>query len=118
MKSYLIIFHDSPFNSSKNLEALEFAMALAAFEQPVSLLFMHDSVLQLLADKQCELISQKDYTKSLTGLDLFGINNLYACAESIQKYNLEFNQLLISPKIINQQQINALLQDYDIVLNI
>lgn len=118
MKKYLLIFNNGPFADSTNLEGIELAFALAAFEQKVSLLFLHDSVLQLIAEKKSNVIELKDYTKALSGLELFGIEQVYADNAAISKYKLDISSMLVKPELLNDTEISNLISDFDIILNI
>lgn len=118
MKKYLIIFKHAPFDNYSNVEGLEFALSLAAFDQSVSLMFLEAGVLQLIRDKTTDNIQQKDATKVLAGLDLFEIEQLYAHRTALDKYSLHANNLNCDPKILNDEQVNDVIAQHDIVLTI
>jgi len=118
MKKYLIILQQAPFANSQSLEAVELALALAAFAQPVTLLFMAEGVLQLLANQDAELIAQRSFTKAFTGLELFDISAVYADQDALQHYKLASTQLSINPAPISSAQIAELLAKHDIILSL
>jgi tRNA 2-thiouridine synthesizing protein C len=118
MKKYLIIFQQTPFASSDSLEGLELCLALSAFNQAVSLLFMGESVLQLLDNKKTEFTAHKDFTKTFAGLDLFDIDQVYSEQAAMEKYKLDAETLNITPAPLTRQQIAALITQHDVILTI
>ena len=118
MKKYLIILRQAPFKNSLSLEAQELSLALAAFEQNVSLLFIEDGVLQLLANQESAAISHKDFTKTYTGLDLFDIKNVYIEQTALERYRLNAEKLNIVATQITNTEISDLIAKHDIILTI
>lgn len=116
MKKYLLIMQSNPYANSKCLEGLEFAFAITAFSQHVTLIFKDDGVLQIFKDQEVDKLIGKDFTKAYAGLDLFEINEVYTDATSLQKYAK--NELLLTPKIINADEIATLISQHDVVLRI
>ncbi len=114
MKRYLCVIKQSPYASSMGLESLELALALSAFNQQVSLLFMADGVLHLCPNQTANAILYKDFTKAYAGLNLFDINDVYAEEISLHKYGL--TSLLLKPQIIDQVKIIELIDLHDVVL--
>jgi tRNA 2-thiouridine synthesizing protein C len=116
MKKYLIIMQHSPYESSLALEGLELALAIAAFNQEVSLLFMGPGVLQLTSNQNPDPLVHKEFTKAYTGLSLFGINDVYACQDSLAAYGNP--DLMLQPQVADEIKITELLKEHDIVLNV
>ena len=106
----------NPYANSKCLEGLEFAFAITAFSQHVTLLFKDDGVLQIFKDQETDKIIGKDFTKAYAGLDLFEIHEVYVDAASIKQY--ANNELLLTPKIIHEDEIVTLISQHDVVLRI
>jgi tRNA 2-thiouridine synthesizing protein C len=53
-KRLLVIMRHSPYGSSIARASIDTVLAMAVFEQPVSLLFAGDGALQLLPGQDCE----------------------------------------------------------------
>lgn len=117
MNKYLLMLQQAPFADSQALEALELALALAAFAQPVTLLFMDAGVLQLMSNQQAEAITHKTFTKAFAGLELFDISAVYADQAALQQYRLTSSELRISPTPISSTQIAELIAEHDIILS-
>lgn len=105
-----------PYESSLALEGLELALAIAAFNQEVSLLFQGAGILQLLQNQKPVPLAHKDFTKAYTGLSLFDIANVYICQDSLSRYSNP--DLIIQPQIVDELKIADLIKDHDIVLNV
>ncbi|HSB95104.1 MAG TPA: sulfurtransferase complex subunit TusC, partial [Spongiibacteraceae bacterium] len=88
-KSFLIVCRRPPYGESYAREALDVAMACAAFDQPVAMLFLGDGVLQLSAAQHGAAIGQKSHDKQLSALPLYDIETLYADAQALQTRRLD-----------------------------
>lgn len=82
----------SPFASKLAIEGLDMALAFAAFEQDVSLVFVDDGVYQLLP-QQSDAIGQKNLAKRLQAAELYDINKLYVCRHSLATRNITATEL-------------------------
>ncbi len=105
----------SPYESSLALEGLEIALAIAAFNQEVALLFKGPGVLQLI-NQNPDPSTHKEFTKAYTGLSLFGINDVYACQDSLANYDNP--TLMLQPQLVDALKIAVLIKSHDIVLNV
>lgn len=106
----------SPYQSSLAAEALEFALALSAFNQSVALLFIDQGVLQLLPQQHADQISYKNFTQAYEGLSLFDIKDVYISQASLQQYKLQ--DLLIQPQVVDDLKTASLIAAHDIVLTL
>lgn len=118
MKSYLIILRTAPYADSNNAEAIELAMALAAFEQPVNLLFTDAAVLQLIAGQDATLLNQKNYTKAFAGLELFDIKTAFINKDALQQYGNPKLMDLPNAKFIAKTEIQQIISQHDYVIGI
>lgn len=117
MKKYLIIFQTAPYAEYGNLEAMELALSLAAFAQPVTLVFLEDAVLHFLKDNP-EAIGKKDFTKVLTGLDLFDITEVYLDRSAFNKHSLRDKLSTTKFAFINHDQVAGLITQHDVILRV
>ena len=106
----------APYASSLALESLELAMAIAAFDQEVSLLFKNAGILQLLKHPEPNPLQHKAFTNAYSAINLFGITNVYVCQTSLYEYKNA--ELIMQPLIVSDLQISELLTSHDIVLNL
>ena len=89
----LIIIDQSPYGNWAGREALDMAFSLAAFDQPVSLLFTGAGVNWLRKGQNAEALEQKSVEKNLAAAPVFGIESILADRASCQRYGLQENEL-------------------------
>lgn len=116
MKRYLLMVKHAPYQSVDSLENYELALALAAFEQAVSLIFIGGGVLQLLSNQAPNL--QKAFTKGYGALDIYGIEKVYLDKDSLADYELTPEALMIPTQLVTRQEIASLMVSHDIVLSL
>lgn len=115
-KRFLLVCRRPPYGSSLAREALDVALAAAAFDQPVALLFLGDGVLQLLPAQAAEAIGQKALDKQLGALPLYDVNDIYADAEALQARQLDDAALALPVQRLTPPEIAALFAAHDVVL--
>lgn len=116
MKHLCIVFKRAPFSHTATREGIDFAMLSASFEQQVSLVFCDEAVLHLTHDLKGELVGSKDYTAMFKAFDLYDIETVYACEQSLVDLGLTQDELAITCEVVKADKINALLQQADEVL--
>ena len=68
-------------------------------------------MLNLLDGQNPELLLQKDFIRTFKLLDLYDIEQRFVCANSLDQYNLQAEQLIISAEKIDRTSlINKLSQ--------
>lgn len=90
--STLAIIRHAPYGNSLARAAIDAALASAAFEQRVTLLFVGDGVLQLLPEQEPAAIGRKSHARVLSSLPLYGIEQVYVDAGSVKRYQLDLAQ--------------------------
>ena len=116
-RSLLIISRQSPWSGPGAREALDIVLAGGAFDLPVGLLFLDDGVLQLAAGQNAKALQQKDLSANLQALPMFGVEELFYCAESAHARGLA--QLsLDEAQPLATDQITALIDRYDQVITL
>ena len=111
MKKFLIHMHTDAYSNSEALEKQEFALALAAFAQPVALLFSGAGVQQLM-DLPCPN-NCKQFAKAYDALDLFEINDVYVHRPSAQQYGA-IDRISIAVEYVDD--INSILPNYEVII--
>ena len=117
-KSVLLIARQAPWSGPGAREMLGIALAGGAFELPVALLFLDDSVLQLHAQQQPAQLEQKDLTANLQALPLFGVDELYACSHSLHSRGLNTEALNLPVQALAAHDISALIERHDLVITL
>ena len=107
------LFRTAPHGNAISREGLDALLAATAFcdEEEISVFFVDDGVLNLLDGQNPELLLQKDFIRTFKLLDLYDIEQRFVCADSLDQYNLNTEQLIISAEKIDRTSlINKLSQ--------
>lgn len=117
MKSLLIISRHPPAHLAAR-EALDLALAAAAFGVPTGLLFMGDGVLQLRKGQDPGLLQQKSLAANLDALELYGIEDVMVCRHSLTERGIRPDQCLLAADCVDNSQIATLLEHYSEVVSL
>ena len=107
------LFRTAPHGNAISREGLDALLAATAFcdEEEIGVFFIDDGVLNLLDGQNPELLLQKDFIRTFKLLDLYDIEQRFVCANSLDQYNLQDEQLIISAEKIDRTSlINKLSQ--------
>ena len=107
------LFRAAPHGNAISREGLDALLAATAFcdEEEIGVFFIDDGVLNLLDEQKPELLLQKDFIRTFKLLDLYDIEQRFVCADSLDQYNLQTEQLIISAEKIDRTSlINKLRQ--------
>ena len=107
------LFRTAPHGNAISREGLDALLAATAFcdEEEIGVFFIDDGVLNLLNGQNPELLLQKDFIRTFKLLDLYDIEQRFVCADSLDQYNLNTEQLIISAEKIDRTSlINKLRQ--------
>ncbi len=107
------LFRTAPHGNAISREGLDALLAATAFcdEEEIGVFFVDDGVLNLLDGQNPELLLQKDFIRTFKLLDLYDIEQRFICADSLDQYNLQTEQLIISAEKIDRTSlINKLSQ--------
>ena len=107
------LFRTAPHGNVISREGLDALLAATAFcnEEEIGIFFIDDGVLNLLDGQNPELLLQKDFIRTFKLLDLYDIEQRFVCANSLDQYNLQAEQLIISAEKIDRTSlINKLSQ--------
>ena len=107
------LFRTAPHGNAISREGLDALLAATAFcdEEEIGVFFIDDGVLNLLDGQNSELLLQKDFIRTFKLLDLYDIEQRFVCADSLDQYNLQTEQLIISAEKIDRTSlINKLRQ--------
>lgn len=115
-KSFLLICRHAPYGHALAREALDVALTAATFDQPVTMLFLADGVLQLLRDQQPAAIAQKALDKQLAALPLYDVETIYVEAAALSARGLDISDLTLPAQALTPQQIAQQIETHDIVL--
>ncbi len=115
-KSLLLVFRRPPYGRSLSRAGYDVALAAAAFEQPVSLLFLDDGVWQLLPEQRADAIGARSISRTLESLPLYDIDNLYVDSESLAQRALVPDALVEAATPLDAAAVRELMARHDQVL--
>lgn len=101
------LFRAAPHGNAISREGLDALLAATAFcdEEEIGVFFIDDGVLNLLDEQKPELLLQKDFIRTFKLLDLYDIEQRFVCADSLDQYNLQTEQLIISAEKIDRTSL-------------
>ena len=115
-KTVLLVLRHSPYGSGLAKAALDAALASAAFDQAVDLLFIGDGVLQLQPDQDSHTLGVKNMSRQLASLPLYDINHVYVDSEAVARYNMDLSQAPVHTRQLDGPEIHQLMIHYDHLL--
>jgi tRNA 2-thiouridine synthesizing protein C len=115
-KRILLVIRHSPYGSSLAKAALDVALAAAAFEQELDLLFMGDGVLQLLPEQDSSGLGKKNIGRQWASLPLYDINTVHVDAEAAARYNVDLDNLTVASRALDAKGIHQLMEGFDHLL--
>ena len=101
------LFRTAPHGNAISREGLDALLAATAFcdEEEIGVFFVDDGVLNLLDGQNPELLLQKDFIRTFKLLDLYDIEQRFVCADSLDQYNLQTEQFIISAEKIDRTSL-------------
>ena len=89
------VFRQAPHGVASGREGLDAVLATSAYSEDISLFFHGDGVYQLLDGQQPKDILSRDYIATFKMLELYDIEQVYVCQQSLQVRGLTTDDLLI-----------------------
>lgn len=114
-RSLLIISRQAPWSGPSAREALDLVLAGGAFDLPIGLLFLDDGVFQLAPGQDAKAVQQKDLGANLQALELFGIDDVFACSHSLTERRLACPD---TAQPVDSEQIAEMIDRYDQVITL
>lgn len=94
-------------------ESMAFMMAAINVAEPLTLIFSGDGILQL---KKLTLeAQQQNHTIGYRALKLYEVGEIYAIKEDFLASELKIDDLLLEPKLLDEQQLPTLLKTQDFI---
>ena len=115
-KTVLFILQRAPYGSSATREALDAALAAAAFEQNVQILFTGDGIWNLLPEQDASSIDNKDTGKMLQALDYYDISEVFVDDISLQERGILPTQISIAASAIGGKKLKELIKTANCVV--
>ena len=117
IKKFLYINRKAPYGTIYALESLEVVLIAAAFEQDVSLAFLDDGVFEIVKGQDTKGAEMKNFSPTYRALEGYDIEKLYVEKESMDARGLTEDDLIVPVKVLNRQEMAALMDSQDVVLS-
>jgi tRNA 2-thiouridine synthesizing protein C len=112
----LVIVRHTPYGTSLARASIDVALAAAAFDQPVDVLFIGDGVLQLLPDQASHLLGVKNLGRQLASLPLYGINRVFVEEAAVTRFNMNLAEAPVDTSVLDAREMHQLMLEYDHLL--
>lgn len=116
MKKLGFVFQSAPHSTSAAREGLDALLAASAYCDDIALFFVGPGVAQLIAGQSPEQVLSRDYISAFKLLDLYDIEQIYLCQQSLDEFGLTNARWVIDAQKRSPQQIAQLLAQCDQVL--
>lgn len=98
-------------------ETQDAILATSALTEDLSVFFIGDGVYQLLSGQNPQAIACRNFAPTFGMFELYDIENVYVCADSLSERGLNATDLIIDAQCLGQSDINIRLRQHAIILN-
>lgn len=116
MNKVAFIFHTSPHGSAAGREGLDAVLATSALSEELAVFFLGDGVYQLKKQQTPAAIHGRDYAPTFGLLELYDIEQIYVCADSLAQRGLSLADLCIDADACDAGELRCLLGEHDVRL--
>ena len=131
VKKFMYVNRKAPYGTIYAWESLEVILIGAAFDQDVSLAFVDDGVYQIAKGQDTTELGIKNFSPTYAALGDYDINKIFVEKESLEARGLTIDDLMPlkwedededwaekdSIKVVTSEEMKALLEDSDVLLN-
>ncbi|AXB32584.1 sulfurtransferase complex subunit TusC [Vibrio campbellii] len=110
MSQLTYLFRSAPHGSNAGREGVDALLAASAYCEDITVLFVGDGVYQLLLGQEPNDILSKDYAPMLKLFDLYDIEQVFVCADSLAERGLAQADLVIDAEALKTEQLKVKLQ--------
>lgn len=105
MSSLGFVFRQPPHGTTSGREGLDALLAASAYTEALDVFFIEDGVCQLLQQQQPDTILSRDYIATFKMLELYDIENIYVCGDSLLARGLSETDLLIDVTVCQRSDL-------------
>jgi len=106
-----------PHGTSFARETQDAILATSALTEELSVFFIGDGVYQLLSQQKPQAIACRDFAPTFGLFELYDIENIYVCADSLLERGISDAELIIDVERLSQAEINKRIRQHNIILN-
>jgi len=113
MRSILFLQRKPPHSTLATREAIDAALACAAFGVETAMLFLDDGVFQIKSGQQPDVAGLKRTAPMFESLELYGVEQIYVCSEALATRAMTVDDLVIPATPVDADAIRQLLSRFD-----
>jgi tRNA 2-thiouridine synthesizing protein C len=117
MDATLIVLSRAPYRSARARAGLDTALAYAAFECPLSVLFAGPGVLQLAPGQAPDAIGRRSLRRIIESLPLYDLEAVFADGAAVTRHGLAHEELPTFVRILDASGQRALQNGHRHVLS-
>jgi tRNA 2-thiouridine synthesizing protein C len=106
-----------PHGCSLARETQDAILATSALTEELSVFFIGDGVYQLISNQKPQNIACRDFAPTFGMFDIYDIENVYVCADSLLERGINDFELIIDAERLPQADINQRIRQHVIILN-
>jgi tRNA 2-thiouridine synthesizing protein C len=112
----VLLTRRSPYGGAGAREAIDTALAAAAFDLPVTVVFDGDGVWQLVRGQAPGAIEEKSVGANLEALPMFEVEDVRVTRRALAARGIDASELVLPVEVIDDAAMAALLASADQVL--
>jgi len=116
MNKIAIIFRQPPHGLASGREGLDAVLAASALSDELGVFFLGDGVYQLLPGQQPQGILGRDYAPTFKLFELYDIEAVFLCRDSLAERQLDAAQLLLAGTPLDRAALREQLAHYQVHL--
>ncbi|WP_299687361.1 sulfurtransferase complex subunit TusC [uncultured Vibrio sp.] len=105
MRKLAFIFNSFPHTTAAGREGLDALLAASAYSEDIAVFFIGNGVTQLLEAQQPDKVLSRDYITAFKLMELYDIEQVYACQHSLNQFGLSQDNLLIDVTTIEVDEL-------------
>lgn len=106
-----VVFEHAPHGTTHGREGLDFLLAMAAFYDQISVVFIGDGIYQLLKDQISVSVLSRDHSKTFKLMNMYDISDVYVSETDLINRNLTVDDLIIDTKVASDELLYQLLNN-------
>ena len=112
-KKFIVLITKGPVGTEAGSLGLDAALAAAAFDQDVTMLFKDEGLLQLLQNQAPQLLGNKSTLANFGLMNMYGVTRVWAAQSSAESLQLNDTHLAHAPEFVSDEIIDEALQSAD-----
>lgn len=116
MNKPAFVFRTSPHGTASGREGLDAVLAASALTDGLAVFFIGDGVYQILEGQDPGVVLGRHYTPTFGLFELYDIEAIYVCAESLAERGLSPSRLSIAAQALPRDELVARLADFNVRL--